>query len=146
MWREMMMYDLERVRAANPSERIERSEALLKTLRDQWSWKASLRFHSTLVDLEIASIRSGGGNWFFHDDLATFFELFSISDFSRELESRGLQFASEALFENLIPEALPVWPPPIGSPANRPGTTSCFVDSARPSSAMGTARSGVHRN
>jgi hypothetical protein len=80
---------------------------LLQTLRDQWMKRTQLRFHARLLDLQIGSIESGGGNWFFHDDLGPFFELFSVSEFERELEPYGLQFASEALFENLIPEALP---------------------------------------
>ena len=110
MWRDMILYHAGQTGAAAPKERIEQSEALLKGLRDQWTKRSQTRFHSKLLDLQIGSIKSGGGNWFFHDDLGTFFELFSITHFARELETHGLQFASEALFENLVPGAPPDTP------------------------------------
>jgi len=107
MWRDMMQYHADQMGSPNPQQKLAQSEAFLKTLRDQWSRKTPLRFHAKLLDGQIGSIQSGGGNWFFHDDLGPFFELFSITEFSHETASRGLQFAAEALFENLLPEALP---------------------------------------
>jgi SAM-dependent methyltransferase len=109
MWRDMMQFHTDQMGAADSKERLAQSESLLKVLRDQWTRRTQTRFHSKLLDLQIGSIQSGGGNWFFHDDLGPFFELFSITDFNRELNAHGLQFACEALFENLIPEALPDW-------------------------------------
>lgn len=104
MWREMMQYHCDLIGAANPSERLAESAALLKILRDQWSRTRRLSAHAKLLDVQIESIQSGGGNWFFHDDLGPFFETFSISEFSREVGGYGLQFAAEALFDNLNPE------------------------------------------
>jgi SAM-dependent methyltransferase len=106
MWRDMMLFHDAQIAVDSPQQRLEQSKAFLETLRDQWTRNATLRFHAKLLDNQIASIQSGGGNWFFHDDLGPFFELFSITDFSREIGSHGLQFAAEALFENLAPEAL----------------------------------------
>ena len=107
MWRDMMLYHADQFSHANAQQRLAGSEALLKTLRDQWTRKTPLRFHAKLLEGQIGSIQSGGGNWFFHDDLGPFFELFSITEFSREIAPFGLQFGAEALFENLLPEALP---------------------------------------
>ncbi|HEY3738854.1 MAG TPA: class I SAM-dependent methyltransferase [Bryobacteraceae bacterium] len=106
MWRGMLLYHAQQMGVKSPQELIAQSETFLKTLRDQWEKRPTTRFHSKLLDLQIDSVRSGGGNWFFHDDLATFFEPFSVTDFDRELESYGLQFASEALFEGLMPQAV----------------------------------------
>ena len=105
MWRGMMQYHADQMGAGSPLDRLALSESLLKTLSSQWSRNKRIRFHSGLVDAQVKSIQAGGGNWFFHDDLGPFFELFSITDFSREAESHELQFAAEALFENLIPGA-----------------------------------------
>ena len=105
MWREMMQYHCDFADVTAPEARLAQSEQLLKVLRDQWAVTKRIEFHAALVNRQIESIQSGGGNWFFHDDLGPYFELFSISEFERELEGYGLQFASEALFENLIPEA-----------------------------------------
>lgn len=105
MWREIIQRHCDHIGAVAPADRLAQSEALLMTLRDQWSRTKRIKYYSKLVDSQIKSIENGGGNWFFHDDLGPFFELFSISEFSRELEPYGLQFAAEALFENLIPAA-----------------------------------------
>lgn len=104
MWREMMLYHARHMGASTAQEQLNQSESLLKILAGQWHKSPKLGSHAELLDGQLNSISAGGGNWFFHDDLGPFFEPFSISEFSRDLECYGLQFAAEALFENLVPE------------------------------------------
>lgn len=104
MWREMMLYHARQIGAVTTQEQLAQSEKFLRILAGQWHAAPKLGFHAELLSGQVNSITAGGGNWFFHDDLGPFFEPFSISDFSRELETYDLQFAAEALFENLIPE------------------------------------------
>ena len=106
MWREMMQYHCDGIGAESPVERLRESQALLRALRDQWARNKRLAHNAKLLDSQIASVQSGGGNWFFHDDLAPYWEPFSISEFSRELQGFDLQFAAEAMFDNLHPQTV----------------------------------------
>lgn len=105
MWREMMQYHGDLTGAKSPAERVTQSQEFLKTLQNQWTRNKRTTFHASLLDGQINALQSaGGGNWFFHDDLGPIFDSFSISEFSRQLDTHELQFAAEAMFDNLFAE------------------------------------------
>lgn len=111
MWREMMLYHLDHSKssgtAESPARRLALSEKLLRVLSGQWSDSNRLRHHATLLNHQISAVSEGGGNWFFHDDLGPVFDPLTISEFAAEAESCGLQYVSEALFEQMNCDNMP---------------------------------------
>ena len=104
MWREMMQYHSDLTGATSPADRVTQSQAFLKILQSQWTRNKRTTAHAKLLDVQIAAFENAGGHWFFHDDLGPIFDSFSIAEFSRQLEPHGLQFAAEAMFDNLFAE------------------------------------------
>ena len=90
--------------ATSPADRVTQSQAFLKILQSQWTRNKRTTSHAKLLDVQIAAFENAGGHWFFHDDLGPIFDSFSIAEFSRQLEPHGLQFAAEAMFDNLFAE------------------------------------------
>ena len=104
MWREMMQYHSDLTGATSPADRVTQSQAFLKILQSQWTRNKRTTSHAKLLDVQIAAFENAGGHWFFHDDLGPIFDSFSIAEFSGQLEPHGLQFAAEAMFDNLFAE------------------------------------------